>query len=277
MASVKIHASTGSGQTLAQLADIISKRMQYMGETARGSIAACMLNVLRSLRTVTLVAKPKGVKVELKRDSSLQLSYFTRGKDRSPCLRVKGSNVRYKVAQDERFRLANKPVPNAHRTWQIYRFTDEFAKKPRKYIIASPSATLAKQYAKDVVRRRMIQYAGLARKAISTLMQKTFNKSPQDNVAPHVARKAYEVTRKSETVQENKQSEGGTYTLTLYDDLMYATDAFRGGKGTVDTQMKKAMNKIVATINRKIPDGKTFFGPQKIPTPFPEVVQRRKK
>lgn len=107
-------------------------------------------------------------------------------------------------------------------------------------------------------------------------MQKTFNKSPAESVAPRVAKKANEVTRKSETIQENKQTEGGTYTMTLFDDLIYATSAFRGGRSTVDLQMKKAMNKIVSTINKKIPDGKTFFSPQKIPTPFPEVVQRRK-
>lgn len=39
------------------------------------------------------------------------------------------------------------------------------------------------------------------------------------------------------------------------DNLNYALDALKGGRGTVDTQMKKAMNKIVSVINRKIPDG----------------------
>lgn len=119
-------------------------------------------------------------------------------------------------------------------------------------------------------------YAGLAKKAIGTLMRKTFNKSPADTVAPRVAKKANEVTSKSEAIHENAQTGDGTYSLTLRDELLYATKAFRGGRQAVDTQMKKAMNKIVATINRKIPDGETFFGPKKIPTPFPEVVQRRR-
>lgn len=277
MATVQIHASTASGQTLAQLADIVQERMRLLNETAKDSIAACMLNVLRSLRTIVLVAKPKGIKVNVARDNSLQLSYTTRGNKRVVCLRVKGSNVRYTLAANERFALAQRPTPHADKIWQVYRFTDDYSKNNRNnYIVAAPNSALAKQFAKDVIARRIMRYAGLAKKAISTLMQKTFNSSPAESVSPRVAKKAYEITRVNETIQENKQS-GGTYTLTLYDDLLYATNAFRGGSATVDTQLKKAMNKIVATINRRIPDGKTFFGPQKIPTPFPELKQRRKK
>lgn len=120
-----------------------------------------------------------------------------------------------------------------------------------------------------------MRYAGLAKKAIGVLMGKTFNKAPADAVAPNVAKKAGDVTHKVESVKESKQG-GGTYSLTLFDNLLYAKLAFKGGSATVDTQMRKAMNKIVATINRKMPDGKTFFSDRKLPTPFPEVVQKKR-
>lgn len=152
-ASIQIHATTGSGQTLKQLSEIIRKRMEYAHETARGSVAACMLNVLRSLRTIVMVAKPRSVKVNLERDSSLQLSYTMRGKKRIPCLRVQGSHVRYQVAADERFVLPfNSPTRNADRTWQVYRYEDTLSRsKRRKFIIASPTQAIARKYVQGIV------------------------------------------------------------------------------------------------------------------------------
>lgn len=276
MDGIKIHAIWANGQTLEKFAQILKERMEYMNETARGSVAACALNVLRSLRSIVLVAKPNRIRVEVKRDSSLEFSYFSKSKKRIPCLRVRGSNVRYRLKDDERFVLANKPTPQADKIWQIYRFTDEFTKGRRnRFIVASPNLTLAKQYAKDVIARRIMRYSGLAKAAIGKLMQKTFNKSPAESATPKVARKANEVTRKSETVQENKQTGGGTYTLTLMDGLKYAQEAIRGGRAAVDTQMKKALNKIVATINQKLKKNGGLLGPNKLDTPFPEVRKRK--
>ena len=40
---VHINASVGSGTTLSKLQEILDERMSRMNETARGSIAACML------------------------------------------------------------------------------------------------------------------------------------------------------------------------------------------------------------------------------------------
>ena len=274
MGGVTIHASFGNGVTLGQFANIIQQRMQYMRETARESIAACALQALRSIRTITLVAKPSRIKVNLDRNNSLCLSYTTQGRQRQVCLRVKGSNVRY--TGPERLILAERVSKGAQKLWQVYEFVDEMSKRPTKRLIAAPNLKSARDCAKRIVAKRLMRYAGLAKRALSILMQKTYNKNVADNVAPRVTRKAYEVTRKSEVVQENKSTEGGTYTLTLYDNLMYARDAIRGGQGAVDNQMKKAMNKIVSVINHKIPDADTFFGPRKLPTPFPELVRRKK-
>jgi len=64
--------------------------------------------------------------------------------------------------------------------------------------------------------------------------------------------------------------------LVLDDNLRYAQDAVKGGKAAVDTQMKKAMNKIVSVINQKLKRNGGILGPSKLETPFPEVRQRRK-
>jgi len=60
------------------------------------------------------------------------------------------------------------------------------------------------------------------------------------------------------------------------DNLDYALDAVKGGASGVDVAYKKALNKITATFNRKLKGPETFFGPQKLDTPFPEVRQRKK-
>ena len=201
MASIRIYASGADGTTLKQFSEILAQRMKYMNETARDAVAACALNVLKSIRTATLVAKPSRVKVELKVDNSLYFSYSTRGKKHAPCVRVKGSGARY--AGTEKMVLSHTPTPGADKTWHVYRFEDEYSKAKTQYLIPSPNMALAKQKAKSIAQKRLMRYAGLARRAIGMLMQKAFTKGVADAVAPHVTAKANEVTRKSETVSKN--------------------------------------------------------------------------
>ena len=61
--SVKIRATAGDGTTINKLGEALEQRMKYMNETARGSVAATAIQVLRSIRTVTKVAKQNKVKV----------------------------------------------------------------------------------------------------------------------------------------------------------------------------------------------------------------------
>lgn len=189
--------------------------------------------MLRSLRTVTRVAKPSRIKVHLQRVSTLYPSYTTAGKAHNFCLRVKGSGARW--SGEEKVRLAHTPTRGMDKTWQVYRFEDFKAKRPTTYLIPSPNKQLAVERAKRIVRGRLIRFAGLARRALSVLMMKTWNKGVSDPVPPRVTKKAYEVTSKQEVVSRNAQTEGGTYTLSLRDNLLYAIDAIRGGRGQVDT------------------------------------------
>ncbi len=274
-ASIQIHASGSNGTTLKQFGEILQKRIEYLNESARGSITACALQVLRSIRTVTKVAKLKNIKPTLKIENALYPSWMTRSGKKNVCLRIKGSNQRY--VGTEKLIFAQNPTRGMDKTWKVYSFADEFSKNKKKYLLAAPNQTLAKEKARKVIARYAMRYAGLAKRALSMLMMKTYSgKTEHDNVPAHVSAKARMLTKKSENVSKNQQQEGGTYTLTLFDDLNYAISAIRGGKAQVDTQMKKAMNKIVSIINHKIPDSNTFFSPQKLETPFPELVRKRK-
>ena len=103
-------------------------------------------------------------------------------------------------------------------------------------MLAAPNQTLAKEKAKSVIAKYALRFAGLAKRALSMLMMKTYTgKMENDNVPARVTSKANMMTKAHEKVSKNQQAEGGTYTLTLTDALNYALDAIRGGKGQVDT------------------------------------------
>ena len=83
--------------------------MLYMRESARDSVAAMAINVLKSIRTVTKVAKKSSVKVEVKRDGALYPSITSKGKNRRLCVRMKGTNQRY-VGDEKLIGLEKAPL-----------------------------------------------------------------------------------------------------------------------------------------------------------------------
>ena len=243
-----------------------------MHETARDSVAACAITILKAIRTVTKVAKLSSIKVQVNIDNTLYPSYMTFSSKKILCIRYRGSNQRY---------MGNEKVVSAGRpehisTWQVYRFTDNLSNTLNKYLIIAPSQVAAKAKAKSIIRSRQIRYAGLARRAVGVLMMKTATTKVNDNVPMRVNMKARQLTETKEIIAKSNDGNGGKYSLTLHDNLKYAIDAIKGGRATVDTQMKKAMNKMVSVINKKMPDGSSFFGKKKLPTPFPELVRKRK-
>ena len=272
MASINISASWANGKTLQEFGKVLQERMKYMNETARDSVAACAINVLKGIRSIVKVAKPNKQKVNVVADNTLYFSVTTQGGKKIPCIRVKGSNQRY--AGSEKMVIAGQPVDA--KTWKVFRFQDTLSKKNTTYLIAAPDMASAKARAKKIVSSRVIRFAGLARRAISMLMMKTNTKNVNDNVPQRVTQKAKEVTEKKEIIAKANDGKGGKYALVLVDDLNYALKAIKGGRGAVDIQMKKVMNKIVSIINQKLKkSGGGFFGPQKLETPFPEVRKRK--
>lgn len=119
-----------------------------------------------------------------------------------------------------------------------------------------------------------MQYSGLAKRAVSTLMYKTNTKKVNDGLLnPRVETAAMQNTSKRELV--SRSSDGsGKYGLFLDDTLRYALDALKGGKAAVDVAGKKSMNKVVSIVNHKL-DKSDFFSKKKIDIPFPEVRTSR--
>ena len=271
MASIQVNASWANGKTLGDFCKVLQQRMTYMNETARDSVAAFAINILKGVRTITKVAKAASIKVKVEVDNTLYPSCTTKSAKKTLCVRYKGSNERYMGNE----RLVSTGASGKMNTFYVYRFEDTLSSKLTKYLIVAPSAQAAKAKAKQIVRSRQMRYAGLARRAISMLMMKTSTKNVADNVPARVSQKAKEVTDHREIIAKSNDGNGGKYALVLDDNLNYALNAIKGGKTAVDVQMKKAMNKIVSVINQKLKKNGGLLGPTKLETPFPEVRKRR--
>lgn len=250
------------------LADVLQARMQYMHESARDSAAAIAINALKSIRAKTKVAKKSSIKVPVEADTTLIPSYTSHGSTKTFCLRYRDSKTRF--AGDETLinRSGRLPAASLH----CFRFTDEYNGDGRRYIVVAATKPEAARIAREVVSRRALRYAGLAKRAIGFLMYKTNTKKVNDGLLDAaIETLADSLTRKKETV--SKTEDGGTYSLTLIDGLDYALDAVKGGQAMVDLQLKKAINKITSVINRRL--DKDFLSDKKLPTPFPEVRRKR--
>lgn len=77
MASIHISASFANGTRMDEIGKILEERMKWLGETARDSVAACAITVLKAVRTITKVAKLSGIKVQVKADNTLFPAYTT--------------------------------------------------------------------------------------------------------------------------------------------------------------------------------------------------------
>ena len=258
MASIQINSSWANGKTLQEFGRILRERMTYMHETARDSIAACAINVLKGIRSITKVAKPDKQKIDVAVDNTMYFSVTTQGAKKIPCIRMMGSGKRY--SGSEKFVMAEEP--NRTKGWKIFRFQDKLSANLTTYLIAAPNMASAKNKARKITKSRVARFAGLAKRAVSVLMMKTNTKNVNDPVSHRVNQKAKQVTHTREIIAKANDGNGGKYSLVLVDELNYALQAIKGGKGAVDLCMKKAMNKIVSIINQKLKKtGDGFFGP----------------
>lgn len=269
--AVTITASYADGKTLDAFSRTLAQRQKYLNETAFQSIHAMAVETLKSLRGFTRVAKVSGIKVNVSPRTDLRFSYYTvQGGDRNAarmCIRgVDGGRYENGAIGKFVFYELHGVKQNAV---QVYEFRD-LEGDGQTYIIAAVSAAKARATAKGIVARRLLRFAGLAKRAMSALMLKTNNKGPSDAVSARVYAKANEVTTVRNAIATGK--DGGKYALILDDDLRYATRALKGGRASVDLALRKAANKSVGLIQHKCKD---LLFPGELKTPFPEITKKR--
>lgn len=261
---VKIDAMYANGLTMRKLADTIAKRQKYLNETAFQSVHATAVNALKSIRTLTKVAKSKGIKVNIKRRADLHFSYSTQNGHRMMCVRDGGGSRMDKTANRIIFEVSSGIPAN---TVKVFEFVDSDGKS---YIIASISTASAKARAQKIVAKRILAYAGLARMAVSALIVKTNSSGALPPSSFKVASVAKRETKTSDLVSQSGTK--GKYVLNVFDNLRYASLALRGGSAAVDLALKKAANASIGRIKHRCKD---LLLPGEIKTPFPEILKRK--
>lgn len=247
-----VEVTCADGKPLDALTRLIEERAKWLNETAEQSCAACIIDVLISLRAATKVAKPSKNEIAL---SETSLTPSMTGGKKSPifCLRI--GKARYTPQKNERIVRTTTDLKNCH----VFKWYDH---KKRSWLIVARSQKDAMDWAIEKLKKRANQYKGLARAAFSILMKETGSKTSQSITNAEAASKASSLTKVTKT------KTGNEYSINASDMLDYAKLALKGGDSAINDALGRASNKIASVINQKC---KKLLMFEKIEAPFPEL------
>lgn len=94
MVEVSMQAAFNDNSPLSVLEELIAVRMKLLKQTASQALNATAVQLIKSLRAATKVAKAE--KIVLEDCQGLMMSFYSHGKEKPrPCLRWRGSKVRF--------------------------------------------------------------------------------------------------------------------------------------------------------------------------------------
>lgn len=120
---VYVDITCANGRPIQELTKLIEQRSKWLNETAEESCAACMIDVLVSLRALTTVAKPKRTEIKISA-TTLTCSFTTHGKKKIPRLRL--GKAQYALEKNQRVGYATQDFKNC----QVWKWVDV----PRKRV-----------------------------------------------------------------------------------------------------------------------------------------------
>lgn len=251
-----VEVTCADGKPIAALSKLIEERSRWLNETAEQACAACMIDVLISLRAVTKVAKPNKNEIAL---SETPLKPSISGGKQSPvfCLRI--GKARYVPQDNERIVRTTNDLKNC----EVFKWHDH---KKRAWLIVAKSRKDAMDWATQKLKKRANQYKGLARAAFSILMKQTGS-----NTSTSISN-AEAVSKATSLTKVTKRKSGNDYSISASDMLDYAKLALRGGDSAINDALGRASNKIASVINQKCKNILMF---EKLDTPFPELRSRK--
>ena len=256
---VSISLSCANGRPVEELARLIQLRCKRLGESSADATAAVLINALKSLRALTLQAKPsKKVDAKITRLSGVRVG---RRRDRTPCLKQGGAEWKPEC----RVIYLTARVKKQDRDLAAFLVTPEH-EHVRPYVVVTDSEASARQFEQNAGAHRKRDYSGLAKTALGIAMAKisTYN-------APTAAFKRKIADSELVSVTNVQTKDGAV--VEIHDKLGYSALALKGGSAAVELALKKAANKIthnlVAALNRA---GDFAFD---LKSPFPEVKVRR--
>lgn len=277
--SVQIKATYG-GRSLAVLNDLVSARANELKETTASAAIATIINILKSLRSLTKkvnVAKASGF-VTCTKSANYVAGWRTRSAVSggggvshfsSRCVRMPGKNGGIVVWNP--INLAGKYVKGEK--VDVYVATDVHGEgagaRQETYWIIARSEEQARGYVVNRRRKRIEKHQGLAKFILSRAIYETsrsgiLNTGSTTSAVSRISAKNLIVKKHTDGF-----SSGRSYVY-VNDNLNYAVPALRGGITSLDIACKRAANFTAGLITRKTID----FG-KRYETPFPDVKQKR--
>lgn len=252
---VSIKATGPGGCTMEKLSEMIRMRSAELKETSADAVVATAINVLKSLRAATPLAKKTGEKIKIEQSPAVVGWTSEGGRPR-------------RVARIGKMKLnvrnwAGSYVKGAQT--RVWRVTDQL-KGESYYAMGNTEAAVRERAAKRA--RARIEYSrGLAKTTISIAMARTSTKSkPQFDCAGARPRKVASDSARVTVRQDFNTGSGG---VSVLDDLAYSSEALKNA--TLETAMQKAANSTAGMLNR-IFENRGFE--KRIETPFPEVARK---
>jgi hypothetical protein len=263
-----------NGRPLSVLNDLIQKRKQMLCEDAQDAVVATAIDVVRSLRTMTRKAPQRANAHSFRIEATPYVASWERsGKSFRRVARVGGTGAKAPIfpvnnagphyVKGERVRVWKiTPAHPASMTWEKNRNDGCW------YVFAQTLA-VARRFAIEHMSRVLRKESGMGRTALGFAMARLSTKStPVEAQGPKAQRIA------SQAINISTSGEGGTFTLTVRDELRYSLPALKGGHYALDMAMAKAANKIAGRLAKW--QETHFFDGERITTPFPEIVSRRR-
>jgi len=275
-----ISAQTVEGKTLDVLGNLIAKRQQWMRETTAQAVIATAINILSSLRAVTKVADPKKASgfVSVAQYPGLVVSFRRVGGRNVLCLRPpgRGPNGRPLPHMDG-FPFVNA-AGQPTRGWNVSVFVaqdrrsaDMHNQNGQRYYIIARNLAEAKEFASARRAKRIERYSGMARWTIGQAQSQVAQRTVESlKVAPPAA--ATGLAALTVSVSESGWSSGNV-SVSVSDDLRYAQLALKNGPSDFQLALQKAANRTVGILNHSAE--RAIFSFEQIPTPFPEVANRK--
>ena len=252
--TVDIDLVSDNGNPIDQeIGKIIAMRTRELNETTQDACVALAINILKSIRANTKLAKLSG-QIDIEDVTSQYTPSWKR--------MGKGKNVRVLRAGKDGSEINPMKVRwlcggySKGEKLYTYKITDNISQdKKREYLIVTKSKGEAKKYANDIHKKYVKRYRGLAKLALgmachAVSTRQSVGSQPTSQDAQRVAQ---QMTRAS---INSSGFNSGVVNVHVEDNLDYAQFALKGT--TVDECVDKALRGMVGYLTRKL-DGKNLL------------------
>lgn len=271
--SVQISATFAGNKPLEVLSGLIEQRRKAMGETTAEAVTATAINILKSTRAATPLAKEAKAKYGFFAEAR---SSLIPGFKSAPGVN-KGRRVVRAEGGHEMTSLKTVNLAGAYHKgenvsaficiFKYHKFRVGDKSFDRFYVIARSKADVDK-WAEQKIRNHIRIFKGQAKwvlgQAMSLASQGGYALGDQaSKIAQRVGEGALSV------MVANRGYNSGEFSIEVVDRLKYAGAALTGGPSTFDMILMKAANKTAGIINHQISELR--FDGKPVETPFPEL------